>query len=96
MTDPYEVLGVDQGADEAAIRGRYLELVRHHSPERDPERFAEIRAAYDRLRDPIESMKRRLFNLEASQTLDSLLAETRPNVRDHRIPTNVLLSLANS
>ena len=94
MTDPYEALGVRRDADDAAIRRKYLELVRRHSPERDPERFAEIRAAYDQLRDPIVSLKSRLFNMEVSQTLDDLVAETRPNVRDHRIPTETLLSLA--
>ena len=94
MTDPYEVLGVRRDADEAAIRRKYLELVRHHSPEHEPKRFAEIRAAYDQLRDPIVSLKNRLFNTEVSQTLDDLLAETRPNVRDRRIPTETLLSLA--
>lgn len=96
MTDPYEVLGVPRDADEAVIRRKYLELVRRHSPERDPARFAEIRAAYDRLRDPIACLKNRLFNMEVAQTLDDLLAETRPNVRDRRLPTEFLLSLTRS
>ena len=94
MIDPYAALGVRRDADEATIRRKYLQLVRRHSPERDPERFAEIRAAYDQLRDPIVRLKNRLFNTEVSHTLDDLVAETRPNVREHRIATEILLSLA--
>ena len=40
MSDPYGILGVPPGADEAAIRRRYLELVRQFPPDR--ERFAAI------------------------------------------------------
>jgi len=94
MTDPYEVLGVERCAEEGTIRRRYLELVRLHSPERDPQRFAEIREAYDHLRDPIVSLQNRLFNLEAPHTLESMLADAQPTVRDHRLPTEILFSLA--
>ncbi len=96
MADPYEVLGVGRDADESTIRRSYLELVRRHSPERDPERFAEVREAYDHLRDPMVSLENRLFKLNTSHTLESMLAEARPSVHDRRLPTNVLLSLATS
>lgn len=93
MTDAHKVLGVGRDADVAEIRRRYLELVRQHSPEREPERFAAIRAAYDQLRDPAVHLKSRLFSLEAGQTLDELAARTRPDLRKQRIPTATLLSL---
>jgi DnaJ-class molecular chaperone len=96
MTDPYEVLGLELSADEAAIRRRYLELVRQHPPEREPQRFAEIREAYDRVRDPIVHLENQLFDTQTTQTLDSLLADLRPNIRQRRVPTEVLLSLADS
>jgi preprotein translocase subunit Sec63 len=51
MRDPFTVLGVDEGADDAAIRRRYLTLVRDFPPDREPERFQEYRAAYDQLSD---------------------------------------------
>lgn len=47
--DPYTVLGLDPSATPAEIKSAYFALVRAHSPERDPQRFKEIRAAYEQL-----------------------------------------------
>ena len=93
MIDPYEVLGVSADATEEQIRQRYLALVREFPPEQEPKRFAEIRAAYDQLRDPVASLERRLFNLTAVDTFDTLLAAERQRQRGKRLPTSVLLSL---
>ena len=93
MIDPYEVLGLSPEAGEDEIRQRYLALVREFPPEREPKRFAEVRAAYDELRDPVVSLERRLFNLTAVDTLDSLLAAERQRQRGRRLPTSLLLSL---
>ncbi len=93
MIDPYEVLGVSADATEEQIRQRYLALVREFPPEQEPKRFAEVRAAYDQLRDPVASMERRLFNLTAVDTFDTLLAAERQRQRGKRLPTSVLLSL---
>lgn len=57
-SDPFQVLGVSQDADEAEVRARYLELVRQFPPEREPERFREIRAAYEAAKDPLSIAKR--------------------------------------
>lgn len=94
MNDPYEVLGVGHDADTEAIRRRYLELVRVHSPERDPERFSEIREAYDRLRDPIMNLEQRLFDHRSPLSIDEIVSEhQRVDVRGRRLPTDLLLSL---
>jgi len=53
ITDPHRVLGLPQHASEAEIRRRYLELVKEFPPERDPERFREVRAAYEAVKDPL-------------------------------------------
>ncbi len=47
--DYYEVLGVDRDADQKAIKKAYFRLVRQYSPEKDPERFQQIREAYENL-----------------------------------------------
>lgn len=94
MTDPYEILGLTREASEEDIRQRYLTLVRENPPDRAPERFASIRDAYDQLRDPVMSLERRLFNLTATDTFDSLLAAEQQRLGKQRIPTDVLLSLA--
>ncbi len=93
MRDPREVLGLGHDADAETIRSRYLELVRQYQPERHPQEFSEIRAAYEHLRDPVVYLQDRLFNLTASRTLEDLLADLRPDVRSERIPTDLLLSL---
>ena len=46
MKDPFQILGLPQDATDDAIRVRYLTLVKEFSPERHPEKFAEIRKAY--------------------------------------------------
>ena len=47
----------------------------------------------DQLRDPVVSLERRLFNLTAVDTFDTLLAAERQRQRGKRLPTSVLLSL---
>jgi DnaJ-class molecular chaperone len=57
MKDPYEILGVQRTADEAAIRAAYRKLAKKHHPDVNPgkpdaaTRFAEINAANDLLSD---------------------------------------------
>lgn len=51
--DPFEILGVPKNASEAAIRARYLALVKEFPPERDPERFRQIQAAFAAAKDPL-------------------------------------------
>jgi curved DNA-binding protein CbpA len=94
MSDPYDVLGVERSADEAQIRRRYLELVRQHPPDRDPERFAAIRAAYEQLRDPVVRLEAQLFRVATSDSLDGIAADLRARLRGGRLPVNTLLALA--
>ena len=51
-TDPYAVLGLSRTATAAEVKQAYFTHVRAHPPEREPEMFKRIRAAYERLRDP--------------------------------------------
>jgi curved DNA-binding protein CbpA len=51
MADPFTVLGVEETADDAEIRRRYLALVREFPPDHAPDRFRDIRAAYEALGD---------------------------------------------
>jgi curved DNA-binding protein CbpA len=94
VADPYETLGLTRQADAAAVRRRYLELVRQHPPDRSPERFAAIRAAYEQLQDPIELMHKRLFDVSPEESLNDILADLRAGLRTERIPVETLLSLA--
>jgi len=74
-TDPYAVLGVTRAATPDAIKAAYFARVRAHPPEREPEAFKQIRAAYERLRDP-----------ERRAETDLLLLEPWPVPRRRRPP----------
>lgn len=45
--DPFVVLGLDEDADDEAIKRRYLAMVRTWPPDREPEKFQAIRRAYE-------------------------------------------------
>jgi DnaJ-class molecular chaperone len=57
MKDPYEILGVQRTADEAALRAAYRKLAKKHHPDVNPDnkdaaaKFGEISSAYDLLSD---------------------------------------------
>lgn len=53
-SDPYAVLGIEHTASTEEVKKAYFALVRQHPPEKDPEAFKRIRAAYEQLRDPTQ------------------------------------------
>jgi curved DNA-binding protein CbpA len=61
MSDPFYVLGVNEDADDEEVKRRYLVLVRTFSPERAPERFQEIRTAFESLRTPRGRLEQRVL-----------------------------------
>lgn len=97
MTDPHETLGLDPDAGEAEIRRRYLELVREFPPDRAPERFTEIHAAYEALKDPASRLHARLFHPDTrTDSLEGLAADLRRRLRRIPLPVATLLELAES
>ena len=96
MSDPYEALGLPRLSGEKEARRRYLELVRQFPPDRDPERFAAIRLAYDQIRDPIRRLEAQLFEIDPGETIDAIAADLRARLRDrlNQAPLAVLLALA--
>lgn len=49
MKDYYEILGIEMGASAAQIKKAYFAMVRKYPPEGYPEKFMEIRKAYETL-----------------------------------------------
>ena len=64
--DPYAVLGLTQGpaATLDEIKQAYFALVRAHPPEREPEAFKRVRAAYERLKTPEKKLETDMLRLE--------------------------------
>jgi curved DNA-binding protein CbpA len=96
VDDPYAVLGLPPDSDDEAIRRRYLELVRQFSPERQPERFAAVRAAYERLRDLDTRLRHRLFEAGRRDTIDAILEELACRTPRRRLSLKALLSVLES
>jgi DnaJ-class molecular chaperone len=91
MTDPYEILGLSSDSDDTTIRKRYLELVKQHPPERAPEKFRAIRAAYDQLRDVTTRVRSRLFEPRSTQDIDTLIEEVACQTPRRRLSLKSLL-----
>src|SRR6266542_5406664 len=70
LESPYKILGVERTASESEIKQAYFAKVRQHPPERDPEGFKRIRAAYEKLRSGADRAETDLFTLDAPATLD--------------------------
>lgn len=51
LHDPFDVLGVTPDVDDAGLKRAYFAKVREHPPEKDPEGFQRVRAAFEALRD---------------------------------------------
>jgi len=75
MIDAHAVLGLPADSDDETIRRRYLELVRQYPPEHHPQKFAEVRAAYERLKDLNTRLRHRLFEAGKSESLDAIIEE---------------------
>ena len=92
MSDPYAVLDLAPDSTDEAIRRRYLQLVRTYTPERAPERFAAIREAYEKLRDPISRLRYRIFAAGQDDSLEAIIADAKASLPRRRIPVAELLA----
>lgn len=91
--DPYIVMGVDPESDDETIRKRYLELVRQFQPEHHPEKFAEIRAAYEKLRDLDSRVHHRLFDQGKKDTIEDVIEELTCRIPRRRFSLQTLIQM---
>ena len=93
--DHFQVLGVSGDAGDAEIRARYLELVKQYPPDREPEKFREIRAAYEATKDPL-SIAGRLIEMPSDEVPPEWSAALESQRRNPpRMSPAFLLSLGN-
>jgi curved DNA-binding protein CbpA len=62
--NPYAILGLAPTATLEEIKQAYFSQVRQHPPEREPEAFKRIRAAYDQLKSPEKRIEADMHLLE--------------------------------
>lgn len=93
MTDPYLVLGLPPDASDEQVRRRYLELIKLHSPEKDPARFSQVRAAYEALRDRTARVELRLFGPDQDDHLQDVVEQVQTLGARRRVSLQQLLSL---
>ena len=89
----YETLGVDADASQEDVRSAYLKLVRQYPPDRHPDQFQKIHAAYQLLNDPLMQAKA-LFNIRKHRPNLLEVIANAEKIRP-RLPKLVLLALGN-
>jgi len=72
MRDPYLILGLSAGADDDAVERAYHDGIKRCPPERDAERFAALRAAYEQLRTRRDRLAYELFDTAPPAPADIL------------------------
>jgi DNA-directed RNA polymerase subunit F len=98
MIDPYIVLGVSADAEadpnyDETIRLAYLAAIRACPPERNRERFEQIRAAFESISNQRERLKHSLFNISPptpADLLQSLEGEFQPRMPSEQLLRRVL------
>lgn len=84
MTDPYRILGVSVTADNEAIRAAYLAKIRDCPPERDCQRFEQVRAAYESIATIRGRLSHALFD-KSIPTPDDVLDAVNADFQPQRI-----------
>jgi curved DNA-binding protein CbpA len=92
MPNAYDVLGLPLDATDQQVRARYLELAREFPPEHHPERFAAVRAAYDKLKDLDARARYRLFEQGAEDTVEAITEEAACTTPRRRFGLSQLLT----
>lgn len=88
MNDPYRELGVPETADDDAIRAAYLAAIRACPPERDRQRFEQVRAAFEAIASEPKRLAHALFDASAPTVHDVLaLLSARWQPADPSEPT---------
>lgn len=81
MNSPYQILGVSEQATDADIKQAYLQAVKDHPPEREPQRFRQIQEAFDLIKDEDSRLRYALFhvpNIEFETLLDRAFGQDGP------------------
>jgi len=93
--DPFKFLGLPEDASAESVRSRYLELVKKFPPDREPDKFRQLQAAYDAARDPLV-LARKLLDLSMPDEPPSWQSViNRHENQPQKMTVDFLLSLGN-
>ena len=92
-SNAHQILELKPDATAEEIRKAYLSLVRQHPPDRDPDKFRDIHAAYQMLNDPMVQATALLTRNRDKPDLLAVIAAAE-KVRPRLSPLN-LLALGN-
>jgi curved DNA-binding protein CbpA len=92
--NPFDVLQIAETASDEEIQKAYLRRVREHPPERSPDRFQEIRSAFEAVKTRRDRLHYELFHSEppAIETLMAPWLQPRPARRPTEEQVRRLLS----
>lgn len=90
---PHLILGVAASASVEEARAAYLEKVRRHPPDREPERFRELHRAIQAYTEPLQVVDPLLKTPEQRPDFAALIEAARK--RPPRLPVSVVLALGN-
>ena len=82
MDKDYRILGLAPGADKKEVKRAYFKLVRQFSPEKDPERFQEIRGAYERLTQEEDAPEKLNFKIPDEPFAKAMLQQIQELARE--------------
>ena len=92
MRTAYDLLLIDQNADDHTIKQAYLERVHHFSPEHDPVNFQRVRDAYEKIKTARMRARYRLFE-EPEVDLMQILADQLETKAPERPSADLLLKM---
>ena len=93
LSNAHLILDLKSDASPEELRKAYLNLVRQHPPDRDPEKFRDIHAAYQLLIDPLAQAAELLSIYDGEVDLAAVISDA---AKVHpRLSTLNLLALGN-
>ncbi len=92
MKTPFDILCISIDATDELIKKAYLQKVRQYPPERAPEQFRHIRAAFEAIKTRDQRLKYQLFHHEPP-SLGALL-ERALRITQPQRPTEALFAQA--
>lgn len=90
MKTPFEILNIPERCTDEEVKAAYLERIRQYPPERFPEQFKKINAAFEQVKTERNRIAARIFQFAPFQLNDLWDAI---KTEEKRIPTEKLIRI---